>query len=92
MPSVCYHYSVEDLRRQFCLEVMVEAWDKKNYGRVRRAYLNTFNESERRCLGKWQARARRWWLVSGYPRDGVVFRSERVIHLLERACHFFATI
>ena len=70
--------------------VLVECWDHKRYGRVKRAYLKEFNDSERARLGKLHTRAWVWVMRRGVP-DRVVLSAGNY-NLLVRAASFFATI
>lgn len=69
--------------------VLVECWDHKAYGRVKRAYLASFTEAERKQLGKLRTRAWNWIMRRGTP-DRVIM-SGRNYALLVRAATFFAT-
>jgi hypothetical protein len=46
--------------------VIVEAWDKRLYGRVRKAYFEQFDQKERETIGRYHTKFRRWYLVSGH--------------------------
>lgn len=70
--------------------VIVEAWDKRTAGRVRRAYLAEFTEAERATLARYYAKFYRWHLVTGTPRR--VMLRLATLHLLQRAAAFFGTI
>jgi len=68
--------------------VIVECWEKKNYGRVRRAWLETFSEAERNKLAKWYGKLYKWHLVSGVPAQ--VGLDTKTLELLIKAANFFA--
>ena len=70
--------------------VIVEMWEKKNSGRVKREWVKQFTENERKKLAYYYQRFYRWHLVTGTPDKIVVKLSN--IQLLQRACNFFGTI
>ena len=69
--------------------VLVECWHHKEYGRVKRAYVAEFTDTERVALGKIHTRAWNWIMRRGTP-DRVIM-SCRNYTLLVRAASFFAT-
>lgn len=69
--------------------VIVEGWDKRKSGRVRRAYLETFSEEERNSLTRIYPKLYRWYLVTGVE-EGVL--SCKTYELIKKAANFFATI
>jgi hypothetical protein len=71
--------------------VMVENWEKRKSGRVKRAWLREFNESERRYLSAMYQLFYRWYLVTGTPGH-FTFREMAHFELVRRAINFFATI
>ena len=80
-----------DTFRKLCqYPVIVEAWDKRLHGRVRRAYHGAFSEQERNLITRWQAKFADWHLRSGAP-ERVVMR-HKTLRLLRRAVDFFATV
>lgn len=84
---VCFAWPAEMITPHAA--VMVECWDHKRYGRVKRAYLKEFTDAERAALGKLHTRAWRWIMQRGTP-DRVIM-SARNYTLLTRAASFFAT-
>jgi len=70
--------------------IIVEMWQKKRYGRVRKAYRATFTKAERRKLAWWHSKFWNWYICSGTPER--VSLQPATIELLQRAVHFFATI
>lgn len=82
--------SGEFFKRLVPFGVIVEMWDKRNQGRVGRAYRAEFTEGERKLLGTWQAKFYRWHLVSGTPER--VSLRPKTLELLRRAVNFFATV
>jgi len=70
--------------------VLVEMWEKKKSGRVKRAWLATFTEAEREKIGRYHARFHRWHLVTGTPHH--VSCRLATLQLLQRAVNFFAGI
>ena len=80
-----------DVFRKLCqYPVIVEAWDKRLSGRVRRAYNDAFTDEERNTITRWQSKFAEWHLRSG-ARERVVMR-HKTLRLLRRAVDFFATI
>ena len=77
-------------RQRFAYPVIVEMWEKKNSGRVKREWLKTFTEAERSRISRWQTKFRRWHLQTGTPARVVMDVS--TFGLLERALNFFGTI
>ena len=73
------------------LAVIPEQYDKKNYGRVKRAFLEQFNEHERKVLSTWYPRLYSWEYKKGYPYDGVRMAVGTYVKLV-RFANFFATI
>lgn len=70
--------------------VIVEAWDKRDQGRVGRAYREAFNEEERRAIGAMYPAMYSWYLRTGIPQR--VGMRLRTLQLLQRAANFFASI
>lgn len=73
------------------LAVIVEMYDKKEYGRVRREYLKSFTEAERKVMSSWYLKIYAWFMRSGVPRGGVRM-SFQTYHTLCRFADFFATV
>jgi hypothetical protein len=88
--KLAYEYSREDLNA-LGFPVMVEGWEKKSFGRVRREYLKEFSYYERQVLSQYYKRFYYWYLVKGTP-ERFIFRKIRTIALLERAINFFGSI
>jgi len=82
--------SGETFSQSVAFPVIVEGWEKKRSGRVKRAYLKEFTESERKKLSGWHTKLYRWHLVSGVPRQ--IFIRPSTLQLLQRACAFFGAI
>lgn len=70
-------------------QIIVENWEKRLKGRVRREYEQQFTQTERNRLQKWYVKLHRWHLISGVP-DTVLLKTS-TITLLQKAVHFFAT-
>ena len=70
--------------------VIVEGWEKKDYGRHKRRWLSTFTEVERNKIGRYYGRFYKWHLVTGTPHH-VALRLN-TITLLQRAAEFFAGV
>ena len=71
-------------------QILVEMWEKRLFGRVKRAWLKEFTEQERRYLGDIYKVAYRWYLVTGYP-DGRTFLPSN-LDLVRKGVNFFGTI
>jgi hypothetical protein len=70
--------------------IIVESWDKKKSGRVKKLWLQQFSDAERKKISGYHARFYRWYLVTGTPERVSV--NLTTIELLKKAVHFFATI
>lgn len=73
------------------LFVIVEAWERRLFGRGKRAWLAEFTEEERRLVSDWQGRIRKWMLQTGLPQEGAEM-APRTLDLLNRAANLFAGI
>lgn len=71
--------------------IIVEMWERKKGGRVKREWLKQFTETERNLISRYYAKFYRWYLVTGAP-DKVVFRKVSTLTTLQKAVHFFATV
>lgn len=71
--------------------IIVEGWDKRKSGRVKRAWLKEFTQTERNKIARHYAKFYEWYLCTGAPQRVLVFEFE-TIRLLQRAVHFFATV
>lgn len=76
--------------------LIVEMYDKavnrsgRTVARIRNAYRTTFSKSERAKLSTYHTKFRRWYLVTGTPRQVAVHAA--TIRLLQKAVVFFGTI
>ena len=68
--------------------VIVEGWDKRNFGRGQRQYRATFTEAERAKLSKLYPMLYDWNMRSGLPQSHI-FHTDDTIQLLQRAANFF---
>ena len=73
------------------LFVIVEQYEKKRYGRVKREYLARYNEAERKTISRYYGKLYDWYLRSGIPHDGVKMRPATYA-LLADVANFFASI
>ena len=81
-----------DLFRQVVdYPVIVEAWRRKDGGRVKREWFAQFTQAERNLISRYHAKFYRWYLVTGTPRK-IVFRKIRTLQVLQKAVNFFATV
>lgn len=83
-------FSGEAFLANCCYPVVVEMWEKRKAGRVRRAYLAEFTETERNLIARWQTKFYRWHLVTGTPRR-IMIRL-KTLELLQRAVAFFGGV
>jgi len=85
-----YTLDREELNRLY-FPVLVEMYSKKNFGRVKRAYLNEFTERERKVISYYYRLFYRWYLVKGTPRS-YTFRKFSTLELVQRAIDFFGRL
>lgn len=81
-------FSGEMFRRTVQYPIIVEGWEKKNYGRHKRRWLATFTQAERNKISQYHGRFYKWHLVSGSPLH--VSLRPSTLRLLLRAVQFFA--
>lgn len=70
--------------------VIVEGWEKRTFGRVKRAWLQTFSEEERATAATYYRTFYDWHLVKG-PPDHVALQV-KTLNLLQRVSNFFGSI
>ncbi len=83
-------FSGEQFQEFVDYPVIVESWDKKNFGRGKRRWLAEFTEEERKIIEEWHKHFHSWHI-----RHGRRFRVKCRMHLipiLQKACNFFARI
>lgn len=84
-------FSGEFFSKQVGWQVIVEMWEKRTFGRVKRAFQKEFTDpNEVRLLGEWYKRFYDWMFRTGTPRQ--VRMETRTLHLLQRAANFFGTV
>lgn len=83
-------WSAAEFAKQVNYPILVVAWNKRTFGRGKRAWLATFTAAERRKIEKYYARFYKWYLISGVPERIVC--SLRTLTLLQRAVAFFADL
>jgi hypothetical protein len=71
--------------------IVVEGWERRKSGRVKREWMKQFTESERSLISRYYAKFYKWYLVTGTP-DKVMFRKTSTLNLLKRAVEFFASV
>lgn len=76
-------------RKQVCYGVIVECWEHKKAGRVRRLWNEQFTQAEQKLVSKYHTTFRDWVLGKGPPARVAV--ELKTIELLQRAVNFFAT-
>ncbi len=80
------HKELSDLQTP----IIVEMWNKKKEGRVKRAWLKEFNEQERKAAARLYPQFYQWHLVTGLPRTRIFM--PHTLSLVRRVVHFFGTI
>ena len=70
--------------------IVVEQWDKKNFGRVKRLWLHSFNEADRKRASRLQKLFYQWYLIKGLPQEHTF--KPRTVCLIHRLVEFFASI
>ncbi len=70
--------------------VIVEMWEKRLFGRIKRAWLAEFSEQERRAAKRIYDTAYRWYLVKGVPQEHLM--SAKTYNLIQRLVNFFGCI
>ena len=90
MPRLTMVFSREELV-QLNTQVVVEGWDKRLYGSVRRAWLTEFPlQSERQKIANLYKRWYDWYLVKGTPAEHVM--NPATLNLTERVVNFFGGV
>ena len=70
--------------------VVVEMWDHRTFGRVKRAYLREFpTKSERQRVAYYYKKFYRWYLIKGTPQTAF-FKPEQ-LRFINRVVNFFGT-
>lgn len=82
--------SGEKFERLINYKVIVEMWEHKKYGRVKRRWTEEFTETERAKIGRYHTKFFKWALRTGTPTR-VLMKAES-IQLLVRAVNFFAAV
>lgn len=85
-------FSAPGFRKLVDYPIIVEMWDKKQHGRIRRAYQAQFDARERDIIHRWHTKFRVWHVGKGAPAKIQLRNMGTVVPLLQRAVHFFATI
>ena len=70
--------------------VIVESWDKKNFGKGKRAWEFEFSGREQQIIARWHSDFKQWYLREGIPER--IYCSLATVTLLRRACKFFAGV
>jgi len=83
-------YYADEINQKIPFPVIVERWEKKNFGQGKREYYKEFNDKERRTLAAYYPRFYKWYLVKGTP-EKCAFAMKN-LELLNRAGNFFASI
>ena len=71
-------------------QVVVEQWNKRTFGKVKRVWLKEFNEKERKKASRLYPMFYDWYLVKGVPQRHI-FMPE-TLTLTKRLVQFFGTI
>ncbi len=72
------------------LFVIVECYDHKKNGRVKRKWLEQFDERERKIVSAWYLKLYAYYLRTGIPIGGVPMLMS-TLDVLRKAANFFAT-
>lgn len=88
--SVITTFSGEAFQKFVNYPIIVEMWEKRKAGRVRRAWEAAFTQAERNKISRYYGRFYRWHLVSGTPLK--VACNLGTLDLLQRAVEFFASV
>lgn len=83
-------FTGEAFLRVVAYPVMVELWEKKNFGRHKRRWLAEFTLAERKKISSYYAKFYKWHLIKGTPRTVSV--SLDTLQLLQRAIGFFGSM
>ncbi len=83
-------FSGDAFRKVLNYPVIVESWEHKKAGRVKREWEKEFTQAERNKIARYYARFYRWYLVSGTPKR--VTCRVATLRLLQRAVAFFASV
>ncbi len=67
--------------------VIVEGWDHKSYGRMKRAWLSEFTKRERKFAGELYKKFYNWYLRTGAP-ETCSFKPS-TLDLIHRLTNFF---
>ena len=70
--------------------VIVEQYEKKNFGRVKRAWLSEFSEKERKRASALYKKFYSWYLIKGNPEKFIC--TPETLSLINRLTNFFGTI
>ncbi len=71
--------------------IVVEMWEKKEFGRIKRAFVKEFpTPAERRKAANLYKMFYRWYLIDGTP-DNHTFKPETIV-FVERLSNFFGTV
>jgi hypothetical protein len=69
--------------------IIVECWEYKNYGRVKRAWLKEFTEAERAKAGVLYKTFYNWHMVKGIPSEHRM--TINTYEFIKKLVNFFAT-
>ena len=89
MARVGVLYNAKEINA-FQYPIVVQMWDKKNSGRIGRAWRKEFNEQERQKAYFWYRRFYKWYLVRGTPEHHWFL--PETIQFIERLVNFFGTV
>lgn len=70
--------------------VVVEMWDKRKFGRIKRAWLAEFTEAERKAAAKLYPQFYSWYLVKGLPQHKTFMPG--TLNLIRRLVDFFGSV
>ena len=90
MAQISVEYSRDEISQKIPYAIIVEGREKKNYGLVKRKYLNEFTLKERQIIGVYYNIFYKWHFIKGVP-DYYNFTIKN-LQLLDRAGNFFGNI
>lgn len=88
--SVVLMFTGDKFRKTINYPMIVELWERRFDGRVKRAWLKEFCAAERAAIGRWAQKFYRWHLITGAPQQ--IGMKLKTLELLQRAEAFFGSV
>jgi len=90
-PVLTCEVTGDELKSMGC-GVIVEMWNKKSFGKGKRAWeAENFTPGEKVAAGDWHRTAYSWEMRRGYPQT-FQFKSAKDYLFLQRLCNFFGIL